>query len=88
MSIALTREQASRLGGLTAGVSLGVALLGALLVEPIVIGVGAVGVAAAAFVKLSANEKSPTYTPSNHPMRRAEDQKREAEDRKHERVGA
>jgi hypothetical protein len=77
MSIPLTKEQASKVGGLTAGIGLAVAILGAVLVEPVVIGVGALGVAAAALVKLNANTPAHSdYTPEKHPMRRAEDRNR------------
>jgi len=83
MSATFTKERATEVSGVTAGISLIVAILGAILVEPVIIGVGAVGVAAAALVKLNAGPQAPAPTPTDHPMRRAEDQKRE-----HEHVGA
>jgi hypothetical protein len=74
MDFSLTRERASKIGGWTAAASLAVAIAGAVAVQPIVIGVGTLGAAFAAYVKLSANgHNSPRYTPSNHPMRRATD---------------
>jgi len=74
MHLQLTKEQASKISGLTAGLSLAVAMCGAFLVEPIIIGIGALGAAAAAYVKLSTNgHNSQPYNPSNHPMRRATD---------------
>lgn len=80
MGASLTKEQASKIGSGIAGLGLAVAILGALLVEPAVIGLGAIGVAAAALVKLSATSPNGQhYTPTNHPMRRAEDRKDERE---------
>jgi len=83
MATTLTKERASEIGGMAAGISLIVAILGAILVEPVVIAVGTVGMAAVAFAKLKAHSETPISTSTSHPMRRAEDHKAE-----HERVGA
>ncbi len=69
----LTREQASKISGLTAGVSVAVAILGAVLVEPVIIGIGTLGAAAAAYVKLSSNGHVSRYSATNHPLRREAD---------------
>lgn len=79
MDFNLTREQASKIGGVTAGFSLALALCGAVLVEPVIIGIGALGAATAAYLKLSANGYiPPRYTATNHPMRRATDKQTSA----------
>jgi hypothetical protein len=71
----IPREQATRISGYTAGASLLLVILGAVLVKPIVITAGAVLAAGAAYVKLTAAKDQPRYTPTNHPMRRTEDRK-------------
>jgi hypothetical protein len=81
MSVDLTKQQqqASKLAACIAVISLVPIVAGAVLVNAPVIAVGALGAGLAAVVKLTTGQEKqkPTYTPANHPMRRAEDRKEE-----------
>jgi hypothetical protein len=73
------KQRASTVSAYIVGLSLIPIVAGSVLVNVPVIAVGALGVALAALVELRTEPKDqkPTSTPTDHPMRRAEDRKRE-----------
>jgi uncharacterized membrane protein len=73
----LTKQQASKLSAYIAVVSLVPVVAGSILVNVPVIAIGALGAGLAAIVKLKNEPQKPIYNATHHPMRRAEDQKRE-----------
>jgi uncharacterized membrane protein len=77
MSDDLTKERASKTAAYIVAASLVPIVTGAILVSAPVISIGALGVALAAVVKLRNEPKGhkSTFTPTDHPMRRAEDRK-------------